>query len=138
MFEEWIKDRETWLIYLTTLPGWDDPKATMDRINNDAGYAPENIRFVSHKKQQNNKRQTVWVEYDGKRMSGTEFYERYCPRYKNKSTVLRKIKEGLSPQEIISDQTKCKGAYRTSIRPSELWTEKPFCNLDHPWPPDRA
>lgn len=39
---------------------------TIDRINNDLGYYPENCRWITIEKQQSNKRNNVKVQYNGK------------------------------------------------------------------------
>ncbi|MBO7123225.1 MAG: hypothetical protein J6V90_08105 [Treponema sp.] len=39
---------------------------TIDRINNDKGYSPDNCKWVSMKVQQRNKRNTFFVIYKGK------------------------------------------------------------------------
>ena len=44
------------LRYLVTLPGWDVPALELDRIDNDTGYAPGNLRFISHAQNTGNKR----------------------------------------------------------------------------------
>ena len=41
---------------LVTLDGWDDPDLELDRINNDRGYEPENLRFVTRAENTRNKR----------------------------------------------------------------------------------
>ena len=40
-------------------------KLTIDRIDNDGDYCPENCRIISHREQQWNKRCTVKIEYNG-------------------------------------------------------------------------
>lgn len=97
----WLADKRVWLAYLLTLPGWDDPKATLDRIDNDRGYEPGNLRFVSHRKQQNNKRQTVWVEYGGKRMSATEFHREHAPNFAYAATIINALRRGETPEQIV-------------------------------------
>lgn len=42
---------------------------TLDRIDNDKGYSPDNCRWVSRKVQNNNKRDNINYEIDGKTMS---------------------------------------------------------------------
>jgi len=54
--KEWREDRGKYLEYLMTLPGWDQPKLHLDRINNDRGYTKGNLRFVSASKNMFNKR----------------------------------------------------------------------------------
>lgn len=44
--------------------GWKDG-LTIDRIDNNSGYSPENCRFVSAKEQVRNRRKTVYLVYDG-------------------------------------------------------------------------
>ena len=39
---------------------------TIDRINNDMGYSPENCQWITNEKQQSNKSNTVKVRYNGK------------------------------------------------------------------------
>jgi hypothetical protein len=49
------------------------PKGTtLERINNDLGYEPGNVIWATRKQQERNKRVTVWVEYQGRKMSLTE------------------------------------------------------------------
>ena len=40
---------------------------TIDRIDNDKGYSPNNCRWVTMSKQANNKRNTLFLEYKGER-----------------------------------------------------------------------
>lgn len=53
---EWVKDRRGFLKYLTTLPGWETQLFELDRIDNNKGYEPGNLRFCSRKDNINNRR----------------------------------------------------------------------------------
>ena len=48
--------RRAWLAYLVTLEGWDSPDLELDRIDNDTGYAPGNLRFVPREVNGRNRR----------------------------------------------------------------------------------
>ena len=54
--QEWRDDRAAFLRHAITLPGWDTPEFDMDRIDNDQGYAPGNVRFISRRDNCNNRR----------------------------------------------------------------------------------
>jgi len=56
--DEWVRDRTEFLLYLLTLAGWDNTELTLDRVDNDKGYEPGNLRFVSRSVQQHNRRIT--------------------------------------------------------------------------------
>jgi len=45
------------LRYLVSLPGWDNPELEIDRIDNDRGYEPGNLRFSTRSDNSRNKRQ---------------------------------------------------------------------------------
>lgn len=94
-----------------TVPGWDNPRYQTDRIDNDGHYEPGNIRFVPGAVNARNKRDNVVVEYLGEVMVAEDFHKRFCPRYRDVSTVSRKIKAGKSPEQVIADQALCRGEY---------------------------
>lgn len=54
--------------------GYDDG-LTIDRIDNDKGYSPDNCRWISHKMQQRNKGNTIYVEYRGEKKPLVEWVE---------------------------------------------------------------
>jgi hypothetical protein len=55
--------RADFLQYLLTLDGWDDPFLEIDRIDNDRGYEPGNLRFVTKSENAGNKRRADAQSY---------------------------------------------------------------------------
>jgi hypothetical protein len=97
--------------YCLTLDGVDDPCLQIDREDNDGNYTRGNLRFVSSSQNNRNKEVHRWINYQGRDWTAIEFHERFAPIYRCASTVCRKIREGLTAEQIISDQQFCKGAY---------------------------
>ncbi len=71
---------------------------TLDRIDVNGNYCPDNCRWVSQTAQKNNKRNTLWVEYLGKRMSLADFsreigapYNFVYHRYHSKNETIDQI-----------------------------------------------
>ncbi len=56
-------------------------ECTIDRIDNDKGYSPDNCRWISSEKQANNKQQTVWVEMNGEKKSLKQWCDIYQINY---------------------------------------------------------
>jgi hypothetical protein len=61
--EQWAKDRAVFFAW--ALPLW-SPGLTIDRIDNNGDYSPDNCRFVTQKENCRNKRNSVITEQKGK------------------------------------------------------------------------
>lgn len=56
--------------------GW-HKGVSIDRIDNDKGYSPENCRMATNKMQMRNRRKTVYLEYNGEKRPLSEWCEIY-------------------------------------------------------------
>lgn len=71
---------------------------TIDRINNDKGYSPDNCRWVTMKVQQNNKRNTAYYTYNGE----TKPFMEWCDLYHlTRDQIAYRIKNGWTPEEVL-------------------------------------
>jgi hypothetical protein len=75
VFDPWHKDRRAFLSYLLTLPGWDNPDNDLDRTDNDKGYVPGNLRFVTRRQNHANRRSVAKLQT---RIQGLEARLRSC------------------------------------------------------------
>ena len=81
-------------LYLMKLYPKMDRSMEIDRIDSNGNYAPGNLRMISKRENNLNKRTTVL----------SEFHQKYWPYSYN--VVIRKLKQGLTREEIISDACK--------------------------------
>ena len=73
---------------------------TLDRINNDGDYCPENCRWATITQQSNNKRKSIIVYYFGKRIYLKELCQIIGLNY---SRVAHQIQKGFDINSIISN-----------------------------------
>lgn len=80
------------------LNGYDE-SLSIDRIDNDKGYSPDNCRWVDSKIQGNNRRTNHCVTIDGITKTIMQWSEIYGIKY---DTINRRIRDGWSEQDAIT------------------------------------
>jgi len=56
VYKKWRDNRKMFLEHLVSLQGHSNKELSIDRIDNDKGYVPGNIQFISHKENMGNRR----------------------------------------------------------------------------------
>lgn len=111
----------------------DRPKGySLDRIDNDSGYSPENCRWASRKEQQRNQRRAVYVEIGGERYRAIELAEIAGVKT---DTILRRVAKGLPYELVIS---KKRLTFRDGLKhgpgvSAALRRKKATCPHGHPY-----
>jgi hypothetical protein len=75
------------------------PNLTMDRIDNNSGYSPENCRWADSKTQANNRRCTKKYAVNGEPLTVSEASRKYLV---HKSSLDRRLKWGMSLEDVIN------------------------------------
>lgn len=66
----WLKDPRLFVEHVGLRPS---PDHEIDRIDNAKGYVPGNVRWSTSTEQKLNRKNTVWLEHDGRRMCLTHW-----------------------------------------------------------------
>lgn len=80
--------------------GYDD-SLTIDRIDPNGNYCPENCRWISNKEQARNKTSNSVVEYNGEKHCLSEWAEIYGINYE---TLLTRIRRGFPFEEVLNHE----------------------------------
>jgi hypothetical protein len=112
IYPPWVDDRLEWLRYAITLHGWNNRKLDLDRIDNDKGYAPGNLRLVSRSENSRNRRTTSFLWVEGQRVCISDFRARYCPEWRSYNALTHHIKQGRTGDEIAAYYRATRGGVR--------------------------
>ena len=72
---------------------------TIDRIDNDKGYCPENCRWVDMQTQQNHRRNNRNLTFNGKTLTITQWAKKYNMSYRN---LFYRLKNGYSLEKALT------------------------------------
>lgn len=76
---------------------------TLDRIDNNKGYCPENCRWKTPKEQSNNRRNNVCYTFNGE----TKTSKQWCELYNvSQTTLLDRLKRGWTLEQALTISTK--------------------------------
>lgn len=96
MCDRWLNSFENFLTDMGYAPS---PKHSIDRINNDGDYTPENCRWATQKEQLNNTSRTIHITYNGKTQTLKQWSEELGLNY---SMVRHHFRyRGRSLEEIV-------------------------------------
>ena len=77
MCAEWLNENEGFDSFVTwSLRNGYSENLTIDRIDVNGDYSPGNCRWLTHREQNLNKRDTLWVDFKGERITLKELCER--------------------------------------------------------------
>ena len=95
--ERW-SERDGFLHFLEDM-GERPEGMSLDRIDNNSGYAPENCRWATQKEQCNNRRDTIKVEFNNKTQSLQEWADEV---HLSRTTIFNRLKRGWDFEEAIT------------------------------------
>ena len=96
-FEEFRDDM--YEIYLEHVEDFWEKQTTLDRIDNDGNYCENNCRWATYKEQENNRSDTIIIEYNWKKQSMKQWAEELWTHW---STLRYRFKKGMSVEECFT------------------------------------
>jgi hypothetical protein len=93
MCDRWLNSFENFLADMGERP----TGMSLDRIDVNGDYAPDNCRWATAKEQADNRRRTVWVDYEGSRVTLKDFAKARGIKYRTLWARMRRT--GLSAIE---------------------------------------
>lgn len=94
-------------LFATDMGRRPSPKHSIERIDNNKDYAPDNCKWATMREQRLNCRNTVWLEYNGERLPLTIWAERIG--IKRKTMTERYRQYGLNAEILLRPQGKHTG-----------------------------
>lgn len=109
--DEWLNDFMSFYNWCME-NGW-QKGLSIDRIDNDGHYEPSNCRIGDFEIQSRNKRNNVWIEYQGERLVVTD----WCKKLGLKeTTVYCRILNGMDPVEALTKEVKLNNFQSKKLR----------------------
>lgn len=102
--DEWLKDSRSFVDWALQHGYADD--LSIDRIDVNGNYSPENCRWVSAKKQANNRRSNLLITYAGKTLSASE----WCAiKGWNRHVIPERLRKGWSLEKAMNTPLRIRG-----------------------------
>lgn len=93
----WVDDFDAFYAHVGAKPG---PSYSLDRIDNEKGYEPGNVRWATRSQQSTNTRKTVRITANKETLSATEWARRLgC----SPDTIYERLKRGWSPERAVTE-----------------------------------
>lgn len=96
--DRWLDKTTGFLNFLSDL-GSRPENTSLDRINNELGYTPENCRWASKKEQANNRCTNVFLTHDGKTMNIKQWSEKTGLSH---GCISMRIRLGWSDSDVVT------------------------------------
>lgn len=99
MWEPWVNDPESFCTYVESMENYGKPGMTIDRIDPLGNYEPGNLRWITLSEQQKNKTNNNLIEWNGEKMTISEWGEKTGI---DRRTIQARLRLGWSVDRALS------------------------------------
>ena len=130
-----IKVCSEWLETFDNFADWAyrngyEENLTIDRIDNDKDYAPDNCRWATNKQQCNNTRRNIKIEYKGETKTISEWCEHLGLNY---YTVQKRLKNGWSVQRALEEKPMTENSFSKICRQHNIGVATAYSRIKAGW-----
>lgn len=125
VYDGWINDFGSWLDYVENLPHYKDKDRSIDRIDNDKGYEPGNLKWATKSDQSNNRRSNVRLTYNSETHTISEWASKIGMSAKS---ITSRLRYGWSVEKTLStpNRTGSRGIFKNKYKyKTSTMTPKP-------------
>lgn len=97
--DEWKNSFAVFHAYVSGLPNFDSENMTLDRIDNNMGYSPDNVRWLPRVQQMRNTRKNVLLTHNGKAQCVSAWAEELEIQ---SSTLSWRVRAGWSTERVLT------------------------------------
>lgn len=91
---------------------------TLERINNNGGYQPDNCRWATRAEQRLNQRTCRYIEFNGARKTQREFAKEYGM---SEATLGQRLKRGMTVEEALTTPISKSQSLNARVMLGERW-----------------
>lgn len=103
VFPQWKDDFVAFKDYVSALPHYGEDGYTLDRIDPNGNYEPNNLRWATAKEQGNNRRDNHFLTMDGVTLTVSQWAEKLGIKY---STLTNRLASGYSDIDALTKPVK--------------------------------
>lgn len=134
-----VKVCPAWEDFNTFLADMGHPpeKHSLERVDNNGPYSPENCRWATRKEQANNTARNIYMTHEGVTLSLMQWSEKSGISY---STILGRHRLGWEPERVLSTtlQKNYIGLFLGGLTSAQKRKAKPFCKYGHERTPENV